>query len=178
MDEATLKVLVQRADANDAGALADLYREFRPRVFGLCRYMLGSREEAEDATSEIFARLQRAMKSYDASLPFPRWLLSITGHYCVDLLRKRRLEQRVFASTSPDCLSAPPPPPCHYKSCSPRSLAKPCGGDRGIGRAVPSSTGAPILQRPSGDENRGHTGINARQRCGPDLPAKQNCART
>ena len=72
MDEATLKLLVQRADANDAGALADLYREFRPRVFGLCRYMLGSREEAEDATSEIFARLERAMKSYDASLPFPR----------------------------------------------------------------------------------------------------------
>jgi len=102
MDEATLKLLIQRADAKDAGALADLYREFRPRVFGLCRYMLGSREEAEDATSEIFARLQRAMKSYDASLPFPRWLLSITGHYCVDLLRKRRVEQRVFAPASPD----------------------------------------------------------------------------
>jgi RNA polymerase sigma-70 factor, ECF subfamily len=102
MDEATLKLLVQRSGANDAGALADLYREFRPRVFGLCRYMLGSREEAEDATSEIFARLERAMKSYDPSLSFPRWLLSITGHHCVDLLRKRRAEQRVFASASPD----------------------------------------------------------------------------
>jgi RNA polymerase sigma-70 factor (ECF subfamily) len=100
MDEATLKVVVQRAGANDAGALADLYREFHPRVFGLCRYMLGSREEAEDAASEIFARLQKAMKSYEASLPFPRWLLSVTSHYCVDLLRKRRVEQRLFETAS------------------------------------------------------------------------------
>ncbi len=102
MDEATLKVVLQRAGADDAGALADLYREFHPRVFGLCRYMLGSREEAEDAASEIFARLPKAMKSYDASLPFPRWLLSVTSHYCVDLLRKRRVEQRVFETTEPE----------------------------------------------------------------------------
>src|ERR1051325_4130426 len=102
MDDAALKVLLQRAGVNDASAVADLYREFRPRVLGLCRYLLGSREEAEDAASEIFLRLQKAMKTYDASLPFPRWLLSITSHYCVDLLRKRRVEQRVFAPSDPD----------------------------------------------------------------------------
>jgi RNA polymerase sigma-70 factor (ECF subfamily) len=47
------------------------------------------------------------MKSYDASLPFARWLLSITGHYCIDLLRKRRVEQRVFAPSDPEM---PEPP--------------------------------------------------------------------
>jgi RNA polymerase sigma-70 factor, ECF subfamily len=102
IENAALDELVQRAREHDSAALGDSYREFRPRVTRLCRYLLGNREEAEDAAGEIFARLPRAMKSYDTPLPFPRWLLSIADHYCIDLLRKRRVEQRVFVSSDPD----------------------------------------------------------------------------
>ncbi len=96
MDEAALGAVLQRAIAGDAEAFEAVYRDFRPRVFGLCRHLLGSGTEAEDAASEVFARLPSAMKTYDASLPFPRWLLSVTSHYCVDLLRKRQAEGRIF----------------------------------------------------------------------------------
>ncbi len=102
MDQATLTGVLRRASAGDANALAEIYREFYPRVLGLCRYLLGSPEEAEDAASDVFARLQRAMKSYDSSLPFPRWLLSVSSHRCVDLLRKRRADQRVFEPAADD----------------------------------------------------------------------------
>ena len=74
MDEAALSAVLQRAGAGDAKAFDAVYRHFHPRVLGLCRYLLGSRTEAEDAASGVFARLPKAMKSYDASLPFPRWL--------------------------------------------------------------------------------------------------------
>jgi DNA-directed RNA polymerase specialized sigma24 family protein len=39
--------------------------------------MLDSRESAEDATSEVFLKLQRSIESYDGSIPFPRWLLRV-----------------------------------------------------------------------------------------------------
>ncbi|HXE74222.1 MAG TPA: RNA polymerase sigma factor [Candidatus Xenobia bacterium] len=91
-----LDALVRRARQGDAEALGELYRQLRPRVFGLCRHLLGSREAAEDAASEVFLKAQRAMKTYDSALPFPRWLLSIASHYCIDVLRRRRLEQRLF----------------------------------------------------------------------------------
>ncbi len=113
MDEATLRVVLQRAGADDADALTELYRQFYPRVLGLCRYLLGSEEEAEDAASEVFARLQKAMRTYDSSLPFPRWLLSITSHYCVDLLRERGAEQRLFEpaeAEGPEPAAAKPSP--------------------------------------------------------------------
>ena len=96
LDDATLSALAKRAGADDKEALAALYRFFHRRVFGLCRYLLGSETEAEDAASEVFTRLPRAMNTYDASLPFPRWLMSVTSHYCVDLLRKRKVQVRLF----------------------------------------------------------------------------------
>lgn len=102
VDDATLSALVERAGAADGEALAALYRYFRRRVLGLCRYMLGSETEAEDAASEVFARLPRAMNSYDSSLPFPRWLMSVTSHHCVDLLRKRNVEKRLFGPAEAD----------------------------------------------------------------------------
>jgi RNA polymerase sigma-70 factor, ECF subfamily len=102
LDDATLSALVQRAGAADGEALAALYRHFHRRVLGLCRYLLGSETEAEDAASEVFARLPRAMNSYDSSLPFPRWLMSVTSHYCIDLLRKRTVEKRLFGPAEAD----------------------------------------------------------------------------
>jgi RNA polymerase sigma-70 factor (ECF subfamily) len=102
MEEAKLREVLRQARAGDGTALADLYQRFHRRILGLCRYLLGSVSEAEDAAGEIFARLPKAMKSYDNTLPFPRWVLSVTSHYCLDLLRRRRREQRIFEPREPD----------------------------------------------------------------------------
>ncbi len=91
-----LDEVIRQAQAGDEAALAALYRQFRPRVFGLCRYLLAVREDAEDAASEVFLKAQRAMGTYDSTFPFDRWLLSIASHHCLDLLRRRRTERRLF----------------------------------------------------------------------------------
>ena len=89
---------VERARRGDQAGLAELYAEFGRRVLGLCRQLLGSPEAAEDARSDVFLRLPRALERYDVSLPFDRWLLSVTSHHCLDVLRRRRLESRLFAA--------------------------------------------------------------------------------
>jgi RNA polymerase sigma-70 factor (ECF subfamily) len=58
--------------------------------------MLDSRESAEDATSEVFLKLQRAIETYDGSIPFPRWLLRVTGNQCIDVLRRRQRGRQVI----------------------------------------------------------------------------------
>ena len=106
-----LDELVRQARAGDEAALAALYQQFRLRVFGLCRYLLGAREDAEDATSEVFLKAQRAMDTYDDAFPFDRWLLSITSHHCLDVLRRRRTERRLFDPESLDTYEPPLPGP-------------------------------------------------------------------
>lgn len=89
-----LDAVIQRAIVGDSESFAELYRQFKPRTLGLCRHMLGSREAAEDATSEVFVRLKRGLAGYNGSVPFLSWLYSIASHHCVDLIRKRQVEQR------------------------------------------------------------------------------------
>ena len=85
MEGLDLESVIERARGHDAEALAEIYRRYLRRVFGLCRYMLDSRESAEDATSEVFLKLQRSIASYDGSIPFPRWLLRVAGNQCIDV---------------------------------------------------------------------------------------------
>src|ERR1022692_1391780 len=91
-----LQSVIARAQGHDAEALGEIYRRYVRRVFGLCRYMLNSREGAEDATSEVFLKLQRSIESYDGSIPFPRWLLRVAGNQCIDALRRRQRGLKVF----------------------------------------------------------------------------------
>jgi RNA polymerase sigma-70 factor, ECF subfamily len=87
---------------SDQDAFAGLYQEFHPGVLRLCRYMLGSHEEAEDAANEVFVRLPRALETYDTKQPFQPWLSRVASNYCVDLLRSRRSEQRILEPSDPD----------------------------------------------------------------------------
>jgi RNA polymerase sigma-70 factor (ECF subfamily) len=106
MAEDILQSLAQKAAQGDQAAFADLYGQTARRVYGLCRHMLASREAAEDATSEVFLKVQRAFQgvagSYNPEQRFLPWLLSIAGNYCVDQLRRRGLETRIFATPKPD----------------------------------------------------------------------------
>jgi len=106
MAEDTLQSLAQKAARGDQGAFADLYGLTARRVYGLCRHMLASREAAEDATSEVFLKVHRAFQgvagSYNPEQRFLPWLLSVTGNFCVDQLRRRGLETRIFALPKPD----------------------------------------------------------------------------
>jgi RNA polymerase sigma-70 factor, ECF subfamily len=96
MEGADLESVILRAQGHDADALGEIYRLYSGRVFGLCRYMLDSRESAEDATSEVFLKVQRSIATYDGSTPFQRWLLRVAGNQCIDTLRSRKRGRQVI----------------------------------------------------------------------------------
>lgn len=96
MEGQDLQSVIELAKGGDPEALAEVYRRYARRVFGLCRYMLDSRESAEDATSEVFLKLQRSIESYDGSVPFLKWVLRIAGNHCIDVLRRLRRGRQVI----------------------------------------------------------------------------------
>lgn len=96
MDTLELEAIVRQARRGDAQALAEIHRRLSRRVLGLCRHMLGSREEAEDACSEVFMRLPHVIATYEGTISFEHWLFTVTSHHCIDVLRRRTREQRLF----------------------------------------------------------------------------------
>jgi RNA polymerase sigma-70 factor (ECF subfamily) len=83
---------LDRAIDGDDDAFTQLVQAYQTPVYNLCYRMLGNAGDAEDAAQESFWRAWQYLKRYDRQRSFVTWLLSITAHYCIDQLRKRRLE--------------------------------------------------------------------------------------
>lgn len=81
-----------QAQSGDAQAFTLIVETYQRPVFNLCYRMLGNAQDAEDAAQETFMRAYQALKRYDNSRAFSTWLLSIAAHYCVDQIRKRRVQ--------------------------------------------------------------------------------------
>jgi RNA polymerase sigma-70 factor (ECF subfamily) len=81
---------VRSALAGDAAAFAALVDRHAPACLRYATRMLGSVEDAEDATQEAFARAHQALGRYDDSLSFRTWIMSILINRCRTLLLHRR----------------------------------------------------------------------------------------
>ena len=94
-------------DANSRPEFDSLFNENAPRVRGLCRYLLGSRDATEDAVSEVYLKARQGRMLYNPRQSFATWITSIARHYCFDVLRRRRVELRLFTRAEIDADALP-----------------------------------------------------------------------
>jgi RNA polymerase sigma-70 factor, ECF subfamily len=85
--------IIVRARAGDAEAWGELYRQYAGAIFRFCRRALPTREDAEDATMEVFMKVKEKLVQYDATRPFSAWLYKVAANHCWDLLRRRKIRQ-------------------------------------------------------------------------------------
>ena len=89
MDEE--KTWILQAQQGSDEAFTFLVETYQKPVFNLCYRMLGEADWAEDAAQESFLRAYKNLHRYDVNRSFATWLLSITAHYCIDKLRRKKL---------------------------------------------------------------------------------------
>lgn len=90
-----------------------IYREHYHTVRKLCAYLLGSRDAAEDAAHEVFLRVHNKIDGYNPEFSLKNWILKISSNYCVDVLRRRGVERRLFEADdgeSPEPRASDPGP--------------------------------------------------------------------
>jgi RNA polymerase sigma-70 factor (ECF subfamily) len=68
----------------------------------LCRQLLADPDEARDASNEVYVRARQGYSSYDPRRPLRPWLLAVAAHHCLDRLRRRTREARLFLPTAAD----------------------------------------------------------------------------
>lgn len=84
---------IAQARAGNAEAWGELYRQYAPAIFRFCRRTMPTREDAEDATMDIFIKIRQKLGQYDSGRPFSAWLYTVAANHCWDLLRRRRVRQ-------------------------------------------------------------------------------------
>ncbi len=75
--------LARRA-AGDREAYSELYRRYLARIYRYCRSKVGSPQEAEDLTAQVFLDALRALPRYRPQGHFAAWLFAIARHRSAD----------------------------------------------------------------------------------------------
>ena len=82
--------IINRCLEGDDSAFEELVTRYKNLVFNTSYRMLGSYEEAEDASQEVFIRIYKSLRRYDPQYKFSTWVVKITTNYCLDILRKKK----------------------------------------------------------------------------------------
>src|ERR1700676_1066076 len=81
---------IAQARPGNADAWGELYRQYAPAIFRFCRRAMPTREDAEDATMDIFMKLKDKLVQYDQTRSFTAWLYKVAANHCLDVLRPRK----------------------------------------------------------------------------------------
>jgi RNA polymerase sigma-70 factor, ECF subfamily len=105
--------VINAAVDGDLAAFEALYKQFAPRIYGLCLRLTGHREAAEDCTQESFVAAWRALARFEKRSRFSTWLQRIAIHTVLDRRRSLRFVREVGEPASglpdqPDSGGAPP----------------------------------------------------------------------
>ncbi len=89
-DEVVLATYVDttRSAGERQAAFEVLLRRFQRRVFAVCLQVLGSPEDAEDATQETFVRLARSADGFRGDAKLSTWLYRVARNVCTDHVRR------------------------------------------------------------------------------------------
>jgi RNA polymerase sigma-70 factor (ECF subfamily) len=82
--------LVADAQAGDRLALDQLLRLHYDRVHAVCRRIVGTSHDADDAAQEAMIRIVKGLRSFDGRSSFGTWAYRIASNTALDELRKRR----------------------------------------------------------------------------------------
>src|SRR3989442_4840035 len=83
--------LARAAAAGDGAAFATLYDRYESRIFNFCHRLLGSRDDAADATQDAFLKvLQRLPKLEGRELNFSAYLFTAARNASYDMIGKRK----------------------------------------------------------------------------------------
>jgi RNA polymerase sigma factor (sigma-70 family) len=94
--------LAERVRAGDRAAFAEIYGEYAERICGFCCVLLRDRDEAADATQDVFVLVVQRVAQLRDPERFPAWIFAIARHVCYRRLRHRdRVQPAEFA---PDAL--------------------------------------------------------------------------
>ena len=82
---------------DSAAAFEELMLRYQGRLVTILTHLVGSRDEAEDLTQEVFLRVYRARKRYVPGAKFSTWLFTIANNVASNALRtlSRRREVKL-----------------------------------------------------------------------------------
>jgi len=81
---------IERAKKGSKDAFARLLERYERLVYHHVLRMVGSVEDAEDLTQEVFLKAWMGLPSFQGDSSFSTWLYRLTNNACIDFLRREK----------------------------------------------------------------------------------------
>lgn len=72
----------------------EIYESHQKMVFNLCLNYLQNRQDAEEATQDVFVKIHQKMTSFEAKSTLKTWVYRIAINHCLDVLRAKKRQKR------------------------------------------------------------------------------------
>jgi len=92
----TPDALIERCLVGDQTAWEAIVQQHWRKVFNVAYKFVGTHDEAEDLTQDIFLKIFRSLDTFDRRANFQTWLISISRNLCIDYYRSSKKERRTI----------------------------------------------------------------------------------
>lgn len=93
---AAIDQLIAQCLAGDQAAWEQIVKMHWRKVFNVAYQFVGSHEQAEDLSQDIFLKIFRSLDSFDRRANFQTWLISVSRNLCIDHYRSVRKERQTI----------------------------------------------------------------------------------
>jgi len=83
------KELIELLKKGDRDAFNVLIEQYQSKVINIAYGLLSDREDALDASQEVFVKIFRSIEGFKENSSLSTWIYRITANICKDYLRKR-----------------------------------------------------------------------------------------
>ena len=87
--------LVLKAQAGDKNAYAKLVERHYEMILAVSYGVLNQRQEAQDATQEVFIKVFDQIKNFEGKSKFKSWLYRIATNHAIDATRRRKPNETI-----------------------------------------------------------------------------------
>ena len=91
------ELLADYRKSGNKDLFADLFKKHVSTVYGTCLFYLQDKDEAQDATMQLFEKLMPDLKSRDIN-NFKAWLSFVVRNHCISLIRKNKTSSKNIKS--------------------------------------------------------------------------------
>lgn len=84
--------LIKRILSGNQELFSELVSRYKKLIFSVVYNMIHDKQEVNDVTQEIFIRIYQALHRYNPEFKFSTWSVKIATNYCLDTLRKKKVD--------------------------------------------------------------------------------------
>ncbi len=84
--------LINRSINGDQEAFSEMVSRYKRLIFKVIYNMINNEQEVNDIAQEVFLKIYKSLERYNPEYKFSTWAVKIATNYCLDMLRKKRIE--------------------------------------------------------------------------------------